>query len=212
MWNWLKYLLYTTPKEAYKPTPVIPLPKNTNMINRVNFYSELRNKKLFQTLTQKQVDSIDAIFNECEKQGITDIRQVAYIFATAYWECHNPKKPELRMTPMREFGGETYLKSKKYYPYVGMGFSQLTWLDNYKKESKRLGIDLVNHPELILEITTAANSHVYCLSHGSYTGKKLSDYINDKKCDFAGARRVVNGTDKKDEIASIAQKFLTCLQ
>jgi len=50
------------------------------------------------------------------------------------------------------------------------------------------------------------------MANGSYTGKKLSDYINDQKCDFAGARRIVNGTDKKDEIAAIAQKFLSCLQ
>lgn len=38
-------------------------------IDRVKFYQELRNKKLFKTLTQLQVDSIDAILNECELQG-----------------------------------------------------------------------------------------------------------------------------------------------
>jgi len=48
--------------------------------------------------------------------------------------------------------------------------------------------------------------------HGSYTGKKISDYINDKKCDFVNSRRVINGKDKAEEIAAIAQKFLTCLQ
>ena len=181
------------------------------MVNKVNFYSCIREKGLFKTLTQMQVDSIDAILFECERQGVEDLRQVAYVMATAYWECHNPRKPELRMTPMREFGGEAYLKGKKYYPYVGMGFSQLTWPDNYKKESKRLGIDLINHPELILDIKTAANSHVYCMVHGSYTGKKLSDYINDKKCDFPNSRRIVNGTDKMNEIAAIAEKFLGCL-
>jgi len=181
------------------------------MINKVNFYQSLRDKGLFKTLTQLQVDSLDAIIFEAEKQGIEDVRQVAYILATSYWECHNPKKPELRNTPMKEFGGETYLKGKKYYPYFGRGFSQLTWLDNYKKEGTRLGIDLVNNPDLILHIPTAANSHVYCMAHGRYTGKKLSDYINDQKCDFAGARRIVNGTDRKDEVAAIAQKFLTCL-
>ena len=182
------------------------------MINKVNFYAAIREKGLFKILSQQQVNTIDAILFECERQGVEDIRQVAYILATAYWECHNPRKPELRMTPMREFGGETYLKGKKYYPYVGMGLSQLTWDYNYKKESKRLGIDLINHPELILEIPTAANSHVYCMVHGSYTGKKLSDYINASKCDFVNSRRIINGTDKAAEIAAIAQKFLSCLQ
>ncbi len=182
------------------------------MINKVNFYAAIRDRGLFKILSQQQVNTIDAILFECERQGVEDIRQVAYILATAYWECHNPRKPELRMTPMREFGGETYLKGKKYYPYVGMGLSQLTWDYNYKKESKRLGIDLINHPELILEIPTAANSHVYCMVHGSYTGKKLSDYINALKCDFLNSRRIINGTDKAAEIAAIAQKFLSCLQ
>lgn len=182
------------------------------MINKVNFYAAIRDKGLFKTLTQEQVNSIDAILFECEKQGIEDVRQVAYILATAYWECHNPRKPELRLTPMKEFGGEAYLKGKKYYPYFGRGFSQLTWPDNYKKEGKRLGLDLMNNPDLILEISTAANSHVYCMVHGSYTGKKLSDYINASKCDFLNSRRIINGTDKASEIMAIAQKFLTCLQ
>jgi hypothetical protein len=182
------------------------------MIYKVKFYEGLRSTKLFTTLAQKQVDSIDSILNECEKQGVTDLRQIAYIFATAYWECYNPKTPETRLTPMVEFGSEKYLKSKKYYPYIGRGFSQLTWQENYKKEGKRLGIDLFTHPELILGIQTAANSHVYCMVHGSYTGKKLSDYINAEKCDFINARRIINGTNRAEEIMSFAQKFLTCLE
>ncbi len=181
------------------------------MIDKPKFYQRLREVKLFDKLTQLQVDTIDAVLNECEAQGVSDVRQVAYIMATGYWEAHNPKKPELRLTPMKEFGGETYLKGKKYYPYYGRGLSQLTWDYNYKKEGKRLSLDLLTNPDLILDIPLAANSHVYCMKNGSYTGKKLSDYINDLKCDFAGARKIVNGTDKKDEIAAIAQKFLTCL-
>lgn len=181
------------------------------MINKVNFYACIRANGLFQKLTQKQVDSLDRIIFECERQGVEDIRQVAYILATAYWECYNPKHPETRLTPMKEFGSEAYLKSKKYYPYIGAGFSQLTWQDNYKKEGKRLGIDLLNHPDLILDIPTAANSHVYCMVHGVYTGRKLSDYINDEKCDFINARKIINGLNRAEEIASFAQKFLSCL-
>jgi len=180
-------------------------------IDKVHFYKRIREVKLFDKLTQAQVESIDAICNECDIQGVVDRRQIAYVFATAYWEAHNPKKPELRLTPIKEFGGEAYLKSKKYYPYYGRGFSQLTWDYNYKKEGLRLSLNLLKNPDLILDIPIAANSHVHCMKVGTYTGKKLSDYINDKKCDFAGARRIVNGVDKKDEIAAIAQKFLTCL-
>lgn len=182
------------------------------MVDKASFFDKIKSNGLFKTLTQLQVDSIDAICNEIEAQQVTDARQQAYIFATAYWEAHNPRKPELRLTPMKEFGGETYLKSKKYYPYFGRGFSQLTWDYNYKKEGLRLSLPLLEQPDLMLNLPTAANSHVYCMKNGIYTGKKLIDYINADTCDFLNARRIINGKDKAAEIASIAQKFLAALQ
>jgi len=90
-------------------------------MNRTDFFAKIKANGLFKNLTQLQVDSINAILDEIETQQVTDERQQAYIFATAYWEAHNPRKPELRLTPMKEFGGETYLKSKKYYPYFCTG-------------------------------------------------------------------------------------------
>lgn len=162
-------------------------------------------------MNTSQQQAVEAILSECQAQGVTDARQVAYILATAYHECHNPRKPELRMTPMREFGGEAYLKGKKYYPYYGRGFSQLTWDYNYKKEGARLNKPLLTDPDIMLSLPIAANSHVWCMVHGTYTGKKLADYINDSKCDFLNARRIVNGTDKASLIAGYAQSFLSCL-
>lgn len=181
-------------------------------IDKVFFYSEIRNQGLFKQLTQLQVDSIDAILLECELQGVTIPAQIAYVLATAYWEAHNPRKPELRMTPMIEYGGNAYLRSKPYYPYFGRGFSQLTWPENYKKEGKRLKLDLVKSPDLILDVPIAANSHVYCMKNGSYTGKKLSDYITSQKEDLINARRIVNAKDRASEIANIAIKFKAAIK
>lgn len=42
---------------------------------------------------------------------------------------------------------------------------------------------------------------------GWFTGKKLSDYITLQKSDFKGARKIINGTDKDDEIAKIAKQY-----
>lgn len=162
--------------------------------------------------SQPQVDSIEAILSECESQDVTDARQVAYILATAYWEAYNPRYPEKRLTPIKEYGGEAYLRAKRYYPYYGRGFSQLTWDYNYRKEGERLGLDLIHHPDLMLDTNIAANSHVYCMKHGAYTGKKLDDFINDQKCDFIGARRIVNGTDSAEKIKDIAERFLLYVQ
>lgn len=149
--------------------------------------------------TQKQVDSINAIIAECNKQGVPMPEQVAYILATAWHES--------RLEPISEWGGEKYLKAKPYYPYYGRGFSQLTWKENYQKEQDRLWIPLVDHPNLMLNIDTSANSHVYCMMTGRYTGRKLPDYINENKIDYVNARRVVNGTDRAQMIADYAQQF-----
>jgi len=206
MWNWWA---------IKSKSPIIIEDKEKEMINKVAFYEKLREEKLFNTLSQRQVDSIDVLLSECERQGVDDMRQIAYILATPYHECYNwlaPDKNETRMTPMSEVGGLAYLKSKKYYPYYGRGFSHLTWEENYKKEAKRTGIDIVKSPDLLnTDLRLAANSHVYCMVHGSYTGKKLSDYINKNGCDFINSRRIINGTDKAELIMSYAQKFLSCL-
>lgn len=137
--------------------------------------------------------------------------QLAYLLATAYHECHKPAQPELRMTPMKEFGGEKYLKSKDYYPYYGRGFVQLTWKSNYDKAGKRLGIDLLSDPDLALNPLYAADIMVYGMKHGSFTGKKLSDYINEREVDFLQARRIINGMDKSKLIADYACFFRDCL-
>lgn len=101
-------------------------------MTRAAFFAAIR-KTLFNKLTQLQVDSITALLDECVLQEVTDKRHVAYILGTAYHECYNPKTPETRLTPMKEFGGASYLQSKKYFPYFGRGFVQLTWEDNYHK-------------------------------------------------------------------------------
>jgi hypothetical protein len=180
------------------------------MINLQTFLTNIVAAGLFKTLTEKQQDSITAILNECVKQGCI-VNQMAYIFATAYHECYNPRTPETRLTPMVEFGGEKYLKAQRYYPYYGRGFSQLTWDYNYKKEGERLGLDLLKHPELILDINIAANSHVYCMMNGRYTSRKLLQYVNATSTDYVNARRVVNGTDKAVLISGYAMKFESAL-
>lgn len=127
--------------------------------------------------------------------------QTAYVLATAYHETAHTMKP------VREYGGEKYLRSKKYYPYVGMGYVQLTWLANYQKASKKLGVDFVSSPALLLKPQHAAKILVIGMVEGWFTGKKLSDYITLSKSDFKGARRIINGTDKAALIAGYAVEY-----
>jgi len=140
------------------------------------------------------------IIDTCQKHGLLR-NQAAYVLATSYWETARTMKP------VREMGGEKYLRSKKYYPYVGMGYVQLTWLANYQKASAKLGVDFVKHPKLLLEAKHAVEILVIGMKEGWFTGKKLADYITLQRSDFLNARRIINGVDKKTEIAKIAKEY-----
>lgn len=127
--------------------------------------------------------------------------QLAYVLATAYHETAH------KMKPVREMGGEAYLKKKKYYPYVGMGYVQLTWDYNYRKAGKFLDVDFISHPKLLLEPKYAVPILIEGMKDGWFTGKKLSDYITLNTSGFVGARRIINGTDKAELIAGYAKEY-----
>lgn len=141
-----------------------------------------------------------AIIAECRKQGLLR-NQTAYVLATARWETGH------KMKPVREGGGEKYLKSKAYYPFVGMGYVQLTWKRNYEKATKVFGVDFVVNPKLLLDPKYATPILVTGMREGWFTTRKLSDYITLKASDFKGARRIVNGTDRAAEIAKLAEAY-----
>lgn len=140
------------------------------------------------------------IIAECERLGLPR-NQAAYVLATAYHESAHTMKP------VREYGGETYLRSKSYYPYVGMGYVQLTWKTNYRKASEKLGVNFIQAPKRLLEPRYAAPILVIGMKEGWFTGKKLSDYMTLRKSDFEGARRVINGTDQARKIATYARAY-----
>lgn len=99
------------------------------------------------------------------------------------------------------------------------GYVQITWETNYRKYSKITNLDLVNNPDLALEPETALFILVHGFKHGSFTsserdplnGVNLEKYINSTKVDFYNARRVINGTDKAEEIADIAKIYFKTL-
>ncbi|MEN5297752.1 glycoside hydrolase family 19 protein [Brucella sp. TWI559] len=127
--------------------------------------------------------------------------QMAYVLGTAYHETAHTMKP------INEMGGDKYLRSKKYWPYIGRGYVQITWKVNYEKAGKILGMDFVSKPELLLKPEYAAPIIIAGMVEGWFTGKKLSDYITLQKSDFKGARRIVNGTDKAELIAGYAREY-----
>lgn len=164
---------------------------------------EAKKQGLFPKLSIEQLAGVTVILECCEKYGVILKAQVAYIMATAWHESY--------LLPITEKGSQAYLKSKKYYPYIGRGYVQLTWKHNYEKQGKRLNAPLVSNPELALDKKIAGDILVYGMKHGEFTGKKLSDYINNVSKDYLNARRIINGTDRAKDIAIYAEKFEKCL-
>ena len=170
------------------------------------FYDVIRKDLFGGDLKQSQVDGIERIAMKWSEYGDGDERKLAYILATDYHETAKT------MQPVREYGGLEYLKSKKYYPFYGRGDIQLTWEANYADWSKRLDMPLVQYPDMALQPAISARILVQGMMLGTFTHKKLADYIHGGACDFKEARRVVNGTDKANLIADHAWKFLAAIQ
>lgn len=155
--------------------------------------------------------TIEAIKQECIKQGLILTTQIAYVLATADHETNHTFKPVTEAYWLEN--ADAYLKQHhaNYYPYYGRGFVQLTWDYNYKKYGELLGIDLLTCPELALKPDVALFVLVHGFKTGGFTGKKIADYINDHATDFINARRCINGTDKAAEIAQLAKHYLAVL-
>ena len=184
------------------------------MIDRKKFYDYVRGKLFGGTLTQSQVDGMNAILDEWELRGLTDLRWLAYMLATTKHETAATMQPVREAYWMSEEWRKTHLR---YWPYYGRGFVQLTWMDNYNKMGKFLNIDLLNHPDLALELPHATAIMFEGMLRaetgvGDFTGKCLEDYFNDTVNDPVNARRIINGTDKAQLIAGYHYDFLHALE
>src|ERR1044072_9051861 len=131
-------------------------------IDRTKLFSDLRSS--FGPLKQSQVSGINFIVDNFEKAGLSDPRWLAYMLATAWHETAKT------MQPITEYGSQKYLQGKKYWPYIGRGYVQLTWPVNYK----RYGI--LDNPEKALDPDFAAHIMIDGMTKGIFTGRALRDY------------------------------------
>lgn len=177
------------------------------MIDRSIFFDRVRGSLFGGSLKQSQVDGMDYMLTVFEKDyNWPDLRWLAYAFATAFHET------AFTMLPISEYGSQSYLQSKPYYPYYGRGYVQLTWQDNYRKMGQKIGVDLLgDNKDKALEPSIAAEVMYSGMRDGDFTGKKLSNYFSDSANDPVNARRIINGTDKAQTIAGYHNKFLSAL-
>jgi hypothetical protein len=181
------------------------------MINRKFFYDYVRGHLFGGRLTQSQVNGMNAILDEWDgAYAKNDDRWLAYMLATTHHET------AMRMQPIEEFGkgrGHPYgvPDPQTGQTYHGRGFVQLTWKNNYASMGTRLKVDLVNHPELALDLGVATQILFTGMMEGSFTGVKLGDYFNATKEDWINARRIINGTDRAQAISLYGKSYYASL-
>ncbi|MBT9386341.1 peptidoglycan-binding protein [Pseudooceanicola sp. CBS1P-1] len=138
--------------------------------------------------------------------------QTAYILATAAWETAAHLEPVREACWLSAARAEAYRKSKDYYPWYGRGLVQLTWDYNYAGAGEKLGQDFTSDPDTVLAPEAAVQILVRGAMEGWFTGHALPEYVSATRCDFEGARRVINGSDRAADIAALATEYLAALQ
>lgn len=201
-------------------------------MNEQTFFNAIRASLFNGKLTQGQVEGINALLREMKTWS--DLRWKANVLAQVYHETG------ARMEPVREGFASTdagaikavtrlYEQGKIRHNYAephartgksyfGRGHIQLTWYDNYDRMGDALNLPLAEQPELALVLDVSAAIACVGMLEGLFAkdgeGKahNLPRYFNPTRDDPVGARRIVNGTDKAELIATYHRKFLEALK
>lgn len=194
-------------------------------INRKFFFDTVRLTLFDGRLSKKQVAGLTLFLDYWEKNhGSKDDRWLAYVLATAHHEVDRTYKP------IKEYGSDKYFfemyDPKGLRPKVaaslgnyadgdgvkfhGRGFVQLTGRANYAFWQKELNSDLTSsrkHADEVLSAEIAMRIIFEGMMKGTFTGKKLSDYLSGVKQDWKNARRIVNRLDRAQLIATYAISY-----
>lgn len=194
----------------------------TGSINDAFFFDNVRRTLFDGGLNAKQKSGLSTILSEWKAEyAKSDDRWLAYALATAHHETGRT------MQPIKEWGRESYFfdmydkdglrpdvakQLGNTQPgdgarFPGRGYVQLTGRTNYAYWGARLKKDLTGNPDLVKVPAIAVFILFHGMEEGRFTGKKLSDYLSGGKTDWKNARRIINGVDKADLIASYAVRY-----
>lgn len=192
--------------------------------NHTTFFTGYRG--IYGALQQGQVSGLDNLLGYIELDNdVTDIRWGAYMLATVKHECADTFQPITERGPKSYFNkyepgtsiGKNLGNTVKGdgYLYRGRGYVQITGRANYQKLGNALGLtgddDLSVHPDHALHPDVAYRIMSYGMRNGTFTGKKLIDYINGTTCDYTNARRMINRLDQAAKIKGYAVNFESLL-
>lgn len=182
------------------------------------FYASVRG--YFGVLNQPQVDGFGTLL---QAMGVVrwPIAFAAYGLATAWHETNQTMQPVREAYWLSEAWRKTNLR---YYPWYGRGLVQLTWKGDdraspygYTRADEELDLNgkLLADPDLALDPSIAAQVLVRGMEEGWFCTKGLKDFLPlsglGGHSAFVGARKIINGSDRADDIAKYADAFQAAL-
>jgi predicted chitinase len=137
--------------------------------------------------------------------------QIAYVLATAEHESDSFKTLE-EYSSGTQYEGRADLGNTTAgdgVRFKGRGYVQLTGRLNYTRYTEIAGLQLARLPIMVMNWPALSVFIIVDgMVRGIYTGRRLSEFVDDTRQDFVNARRVINGLDRADKIAGQASDWL----
>lgn len=199
-------------------------------INRDFFFDHVRESLFKGSLRQSQLDGLTVILDKWEAESSKDDdRWLAYMLGTTHHETGRTMQPVRetfavtdddaikRLEKAWSAGRLPWVKTPYWQrdvdgkSWFGRGFVQLTHKANYQKLGKAINVDLLTDPDQAMDLDTASKVMFVGMRNGLFTSVKLSDCFNVFKENWVQARKIINGLESADLVASYAKTYYAAI-
>jgi hypothetical protein len=183
--------------------------------------------------------AVPLLLNTARAGGVTHLRRLAYLLATAQHVSHFGARLEERGAgPAADGVDRSFDRYEPGTPegttlgntqpgdgarFRGRGFVYVKGRASFATWSRRLAMPdeyiddtpvpyFIAHPDAMARPSIAAQTLVRGMRDGLFTGTPLGYFVNDKKTDYHSARRVVGGPEHARDVAATAMSIACALE